>query len=414
MFSASQHADFNRGDAGSSTQDKLQLLQRLQTLELQVDLDAQSIAQLREQNSVLEDALSLERARGEKQAEALMHIARTCDDRVDELKAQHAAAIAKLENEKAALNAAHATAFAKLRGKACLEAQVAVSQAQTTSKLTDIHCAVRALHTLLPPVSPLIALARVAFDRDWCSAACGTTWKVDIDTATGTRVQVTNKQADHCWLTLRSSTPLPRRLAPALVADGRKQHRLPAYRVVIETYNPGQVCHLGFVPSHNLPFDGTGAAVAVTPIANRIVWEYGGWYIQVRASCEGAVRDAPCSGWTVLEPASGAARGNAAGLDTSAYATTSKVPPLPAGSAVGFAVDYAAGTCRVAFYTPAAVAGGFVQEPYAKMELRFVATEANESNKILARPVPTAADSHVELYPAVSTPLPGTVWRFVS
>jgi hypothetical protein len=42
--------------------------------------------------------------------------------------------------------------------------------------------------------------------------------------------------------------------------------------------------------------------------------------------------------------------------------------------AVEFAVDYAAGTCRVAFYTPAAVAGGFVKPPHAKMELRFEET----------------------------------------
>jgi hypothetical protein len=69
-------------------------------------------------------------------------------------------------------------------------------------------------------------------------------------------------------------------------------------------------------------------------------------------------------GWTVVLP------------DVSAYATTSTVPPVPAGDAVEFAVDYAAGTCRVAFYTPDAVAGGFVEPPHAKMELRFVATEA--------------------------------------
>jgi hypothetical protein len=55
-----------------------------------------------------------------------------------------------------------------------------------------------------------------------------------------------------------------------------------------------------------------------------------------------------------------------------------KFPPVPEGSAVEFAVDYAAGTSRVAFYTPAAVAGRFVEAPYARMELRFVATDAED------------------------------------
>jgi hypothetical protein len=78
------------------------------------------------------------------------------------------------------------------------------------------------------------------------------------------------------------------------------------------------------------------------------------------------------------------------------------------------AVDYAAGTCRVAFYTPAAVAGGFVEAPHAKMELRFVATEANQTFNYPARPVPTRADSGVDLYPAVLATTAGAIWRFVS
>jgi hypothetical protein len=102
-------------------------------------------------------------------------------------------------------------------------------------------------------------------------------------------------------------------------------------------------------------------------------------------------------------------------LADSAYATTNKVPPVPAGGAVEFAVDYSAGTCRVAFYTPAAVAGGFAEAPHAKMELRFVATAAgagSEGRPIPARTVPTAADSGVALYPAVLTLESGTIWRF--
>jgi hypothetical protein len=93
------------------------------------------------------------------------------------------------------------------------------------------------------------------------------------------------------------------------------------------------------------------------------------------------------------------------------YATTSKVPPVPPGSAVEFAVDYAAGTCRVAFYTPEAVAGKFAEAPHAKMELRFVASEAAVYKP--ARSIPLA-DSCVALFPAVSAYLAGIVWRFVS
>jgi hypothetical protein len=114
----------------------------------------------------------------------------------------------------------------------------------------------------------------------------------------------------------------------------------------------------------------------------------------------------------VLEPLCSAASNGAAGDITSAYATTSKVPPVPPASAVEFAVDDAANTCRVAFCTPEAVAGGFVEPPHAKMELRFVANEAMVPYNIPARSVPTAADSHVELYPVVGTPLAGTIWRF--
>jgi hypothetical protein len=155
-------------------------------------------------------------------------------------------------------------------------------------------------------------------------------------------------------------------------------------------------CDLGFMPSHHVS---AGVATAVVVAENHQLWDYyGGWYIMLFASKIGDYGQ----GWTALEPSD------------SAYATTSKVPAAPAGSAVEFAVDYAAGTCRVAFYTPAAVAGGFVQAPHAKMELRFVATEAIERYHVPARPVPTLADSGVELYPAVATSAAGAIWRFVS
>jgi hypothetical protein len=90
---------------------------------------------------------------------------------------------------------------------------------------------------------------------------------------------------------------------------------------------------------------------------------------------------------------------------------------VPEVSAVEFAVDYAAGTWRVAFYTPEAVAGSFVEAPYTKMELRFVATAGGDVpdwGDVPARSVPTAAtDSHVHLFPAVAAGYAGAIWRFV-
>jgi hypothetical protein len=311
-----------------------------------------------------------------------MHVARTCDDRVDDMKAQHAAAliaeeayVAKLSEEKSDLKAANSS----------LEAQLAVLQAQATSKLTDIDTAVAALHTLLPPPLPLVSVASVAFDRKWCTAACGKKWKVDIDADTGLRAHVTESGHGGSSLTLRSVTPLPRRTSLPRVVDERRQDQLFAYRVVLEAHGQSKRCCLGFV-SHS---------VATMAADLSLDHDYG-WYIELLASQRGYRIG---SGWTVLNPSRGA--GDVA-ADTSAYATTAQVPPVPAGSAVEFAVDYAAGTCRVAFYTPAAVAGGFVEAPHAQMELRFVG------------PDPTLADSGLALYPAAEAFDAGTIWRFAS
>jgi hypothetical protein len=453
MSSSSGHADSTLGSigddahSGGTTADYLRLLkQRLETLELQATLDAQNITQLQERNKELEDALDSERAHGEKHADALMRIARTCDNSFDEMKAQHAAAIvakentiAKLEQEQAALRTTHAVTVAKLEAemaalkastaatfakleeeRADLKAQVAMLQAQTTSNLTDMHSAIYALHTLLPPPLPLLLLPSMIFDRDWCAAACGGQWKVDIDAATGTRAHVT--QPGQLCLTLRSAAPLPRRpaaLPHAAAADGphsrHRQQQLPAYRVIVEAYSRTHGCLLGFVPSHYVRADAGAddAAAAITAAVGNDIWNYGGWFIDVRAASPGAVTGAKYTGWVVLEPSRGAAIDPAG--NTSAFATTSKVPPVPPDSAVEFSVDYIAGTCRVAFYTPAAVAGGFVEAPHAKMELRFVATEADEDyewSKIPARPVPTRADSGVALYPAVETSRAGAIVRF--
>jgi hypothetical protein len=159
------------------------------------------------------------------------------------------------------------------------------------------------------------------------------------------------------------------------------------------------------VPSHHR--HGNGAATAVAPRPRYGIHNYGGWWIYVHASTPGiVVDDTKYIGWTVMAPG------------TSVYATTPVVPPVPAGGAVEFAVDYAAGTCRVAFYTPAAVTGGFVETPHSKMELRFVATAAGEDTlrePLPARTVPTA-DSGVSLYPAVAAYEndSGHAWRFAA
>jgi hypothetical protein len=114
-------------------------------------------------------------------------------------------------------------------------------------------------------------------------------------------------------------------------------------------------------------------------------------------------------GWTALVPR--ATAGNKTGPDVSAFATADRVPMVPPGSGVELAVDFAKGTCRVAIYSPEAVADGFMGAPHTTLELRFVATEAK--GDIPARSVPTAAaESQLELYPAVSTDLDGTCWRF--
>jgi hypothetical protein len=70
----------------------LDRLQRLEACEARADLDARHIELLQKQIDEIDGILKLELARGEKHAEALMHIARTCDERTSELKEQHATA----------------------------------------------------------------------------------------------------------------------------------------------------------------------------------------------------------------------------------------------------------------------------------------------------------------------------------
>jgi hypothetical protein len=266
--------------------------------------------------------------------------------------------------------------------KAALEGRMSELQAQTTSHLAGVRTAVAALQTLLPSAP---APAFLTFDRVWCTAACGSKWKVDID-ATGARAHVTQEGGDH--VSLRSAAPLPR---PPSRARDPEQGQLPMYRIVVEAYG-GKLscCSLGFLPSHH-----TRTGAAVTPVEESSISEHGGWYMMVFPILVIDALRSVDGGWTALKPSE------------SVYATTDEIPPVPEGSAVEFAVDYAAGTCCVAFYTASAVAGGFVQAPHAKMELRFVATETTQ-------PLSALAESGVELYPAVCTLNAGTTWRFVS
>jgi hypothetical protein len=187
--------------------------------------------------------------------------------------------------------------------------------------------------------------------------------------------------------------------------------------VVIEAY-PAPVdgkithwCNVGFVPSHRQTDGAT-----ITPVVGHNIHQFGGWWFEVSPE-EATNYGEVVHGWTPLRPCGAAAGDDAAAADTSAYATTDVAPPVPAGGAVELAVDYAAGTCRVAFYTPAAVAGGFGEAPHAKMELRFVATAAEDDvpdwGAVPARSVPTvAADSRVWLHPAVGAGYSGAVWSF--
>jgi hypothetical protein len=288
-----------------------------------------------------------------------------------------------------------------------MKAEITMLKSQAASTLTELVTAVTAVTTGAMEVLPVRPDSRqfltwrvngippplLQFDRPWCAAVCASGGDARLDAAVGdVRATVTRGGAE--YFTLRSAAPLPR--------DTRRSGRqYPAYRIIVERYGEaGEWCCLGFIPSHQM--HGSGAApLPVAPTPDYGICNYGGWYIAVFPTRAGVVNsDTQYSGWTVMPPA------------ISAYATRADVPPVPAGGAVEFAVDYAAGTCRVAFYTPAAVAGGFVQAPYDRLELRFVATPAG--HRLPARTVPTAADSGVALYPAVSTLDCGNAWRFAA
>jgi hypothetical protein len=265
-------------------------------------------------------------------------------DAITKLEAQHKDAITKLETENAAL---------KARVGSMLNATFAAVKTGGMVLPVRPETRVDGITQLPPAAEPVL----MQFDRAWCAAMGVVGWKTDIDAAAGD-VHAAVTHGGSAYLTLRSAAPLPR-LGPG-------GQLLPTYRIIVEAYDAGWSCHLGFVPSHRMRSSGTVTAVVPTPKYG--IDNYGGWHIMVRAWSVGEVHgDARYAGWTVVPPGD------------SAYATTGEVPAVAPGGAVEFAVDYAAGTCRVAFNTAARVAGGFVEEP-AKMELRFVATAAVSSN----------------------------------
>jgi hypothetical protein len=335
------------------------------------------------------------------------------------LRAENTARLADLQASHGVTVAAKDTAAADLRiALVTREREHAALRAETAAQLSAIHTVVTSKFALeLHPVRldrrqfatlHVGPVPRDEFDSAWCAAACGERWTVDIDPLTHMRAQV--KQRGSRCLTLRSAAPLPRRM-PSIGASP------PSYRIIIDAYpapvdGKGEWCNMGFVPSHT----STDGAL-VTPVVEHNICHYGGCFLQVQPTKPIQLNaGSAVHGWMPLLPRATAA-GDAAAEDNSMSATTNEAPPVPPGSAVEFAVDYAAGTCRVAFYTPVAVAGGFVEAPHAKMELRFVATAAEVLptwGAIPARSMPTAAaDSRMQLYPAVAAGYAGAVWRFV-
>jgi hypothetical protein len=191
------------------------------------------------------------------------------------------------------------------------------------------------------------------FDSAWCAAVCGDNrLTTDVDVSTGARADVKLNKGGLNPLTLRCAQALPRRLPAAAIqgSDASDASQLPSYRIIIEAYTSSaggapksrQRCDLGFVPSH-----APGDATAVGPVVGHDIVHYGGWRISVTPLQEQPLDNPVMCGWTALPPRGADVEPCA---DTSAYATTVKVPPVQPGGGIEFAVDYSTGTCRVAFY----------------------------------------------------------------
>jgi hypothetical protein len=116
-------------------------LQHLEACEARADLQEHHIQLLQKQIDDADATLKLELARGEQHAEATMCYARASDSTLEELKTLRAAAaiaqqnLQDLQAQNTALAVAKAAAIAKLEAeKAVLKAQVAMLQEQTTSR----------------------------------------------------------------------------------------------------------------------------------------------------------------------------------------------------------------------------------------------------------------------------------------
>jgi hypothetical protein len=145
-------------------------LQTLEACEARADLQQQHIELLQKQIAETDAALKLELARGEKHAEALMHIARTCDERTSDMKEQHATALRFKDMATAKSETLHAAAISKLEAQHSaalsksdaqhkdavtkLEAEIAELKAQATSTLTEILTAVTTGTMEILPVRP--------------------------------------------------------------------------------------------------------------------------------------------------------------------------------------------------------------------------------------------------------------------
>jgi hypothetical protein len=256
------------------------------------------------------------------------------------------AALADAKKTSAELEASHADTIAAKDALIARDKQRPVELQHSTIPATVTSVAVLEANTARHTRGQFgaVSTSPVTFDRTWCAAACGDKWKVAIDT----RAHVT--QIGEGLLTLRTADPLPRHV-PSI---GASPQRLPAYRIIIEAYSAaGKYCHVGFVPSR------TPAGALVTPVVGNNIHHYGGWWFEVKAAEPCALRGPSMHGWTPMTPRA-AAGAHAAAPDSSAHATTDEAPPVDAGSAIELAVDYAAGRCRVAFYTPCG-SGGWVR-----------------------------------------------------
>jgi hypothetical protein len=284
-----------------------------------------------------------------------------------------------------------------------------VDAAQETAQgLVSRHAALKvenaALKAQIPaswPKAPSIVVQHMKFDPA-CAAATNAKVALDED-ASGTGSATVKEFPHHC-VTLWGAAPLQRPQE-----QQQQQAPLPSYCIIVTSYDESNSCHIGFVPATALSGD-------VNTVIRGIP-DCGGWYIEVAPETFHPVQPKLRSGWVPLRPenTTDPRNGITSNRAFSAYATTAVVPPVPMGGAVQFAVDHAAGTCRAAFYMPMTVTGGFVEPPYATMELRFVATEADHDSCIPSRSVPTA-DSGVGLFPAVTAihVRGGASWQFAS